>query len=287
MPELITNIGRLLADPFTFPFMQRALLATVMVGIVCAVIGTFVVVKGLAFVGDALAHASFSGVAVAFVLKASIYLGAAMAAVCTALAITFVSRRGRVSSDTAIGVLFSGAFSLGIVIISQVRNYTVDLFAFVFGNVLGVGSDDLWLIGGASLLILGLIALLYKELLFVAFDPVMAEASGLPVGPLQYLLLGLLGVTVVSAMKAIGIVLVVAMLVTPAATATMLTQRFHRVMLIGATLSVAASILGLYISYYANVASGASIVLVSTVIFLIVMLLPAGAREQLGVAAPS
>lgn len=280
MPELITNLGRILADPFTFPFMQRALLATLLLGVVCAVVGAFVVVKGLAFIGDALAHASFSGVALAFVLKASIYLGAAVAAVCTALAITWVSRRGRVSSDTAIGVLFAGAFSLGIVLISQIRNYAVDLFAFVFGNLLGVGVEDLWLIGGASLLVLSIVALFYKELLFVSFDPVMAEASGLPVGPLQYLLLALLGVTVVAAMKAIGIVLVVALLVTPAATATMLTQRFQRVMLIGAGLSVVATVLGLYISFYANVASGASIVLVSTAIFLLVLALPGSAAGQ-------
>ena len=267
MPDL----PRLLIDQFFFPFMQRALAATLIVGILCAVVGAFVVWKGLSFVGDALAHASFAGVAIAFVTGQSIYLGAAIAAVVTSLGITFLSRTARISSDTAIGVLFAFAFSLGIVVISRVQNYTVDLFAYLFGNVLGVGLDDLLLISSAGGLVLLVIVLLYKELFFVAFDPVMAEASGLPVGLLQYLLLATIGVTVVVAMRAVGIVLVVAMLVTPAATASLLTRRFHRIMLLGALLSALASVLGLYLSFYANVASGGAIVLVSTTMFLLVL----------------
>jgi manganese/iron transport system permease protein len=193
--------------------------------------------------------------------------------VATAVGIAFLSRRGRISSDTAIGVLFAGAFSLGIVIMSQVRTYTTDLFAFVFGNVLGVGADDLLLIGLVGAAVLAVIVALYKELLFTAFDPVMAEASGLPVPLLQYLLLVLIGVTVVVAMKAIGIVLVVAMLVTPAATASMLTHRFGRIMLVAAGISLLAAFAGLYLSFYANVPSGAAIVLVNTAVFLIVLAL--------------
>ena len=265
------DLPRLLIDPFLFPFMQRALTATLIVGVLCAVVGAFVVWKGLSFVGDALAHASFAGVAVAFVTGQSIYLGAAIAAVVTSMSITFLSRTARISSDTAIGVLFAFAFSLGIVVISRVQNYTVDLFAYLFGNVLGVGLDDLLLISAAGGLVLLVMVLLYKELFFVAFDPVMAEASGLPVGLLQYLLLAMIGVTVVVAMRAVGIVLVVAMLVTPAATASLLTRRFQRIMLHGALLSALASVLGLYLSFYANVASGGAIVLVSTTIFLLVL----------------
>jgi ABC-type Mn2+/Zn2+ transport system permease subunit len=254
--------------------MQRALLATLIVGVVCAVVGAFVVTKGLAFMGDALAHASFAGIALALLFRKSIYLGAAAAALVMSLAITMVSRRGRVSPQTASGVLFAGAFSLGIVLISPARNYTVDLFAFVFGNVLGIGVEDLLVIAAAGVLVIGTVAVLYKELLFVAFDPAMAEADGLPVGLLQFLLLGLVGLTVMAAVKALGIVLVVAMLVTPAATATMLSQRFERIILLGAGLAALASVIGLYISFYANVPSGASTVLVSTIIFLAVLLAP-------------
>jgi manganese/iron transport system permease protein len=268
----MADLGLILFEPFALAFMQRALAATVILGILCAVVGAFVVWKGLAFVGDALAHGSFAGVAGAYVLGQNIYLGAAVAAIVSALSITFLSRRSRLSADTAIGVIFAFGFSLGVVTMSRVRNYTVDLFGFIFGNILGVGYDDLLLISVAGLAIVGTIVLLYKELFFVAFDPTMAEASGLPVGPLQYLLLAMLGVTVVVAMKAIGIVLVVAMLVTPAATASLLTRRFHRIMLLGAGVSIAASVLGLYLSYYANVASGGAIVLVNTAIFILALL---------------
>ncbi|HYU18672.1 MAG TPA: metal ABC transporter permease [Chloroflexota bacterium] len=267
----MAEVTRFLLEPYQFAFMQRALASTVIVGVLCAVIGAFVVWKGLAFIGDALAHSSFAGVAIAFVFGRSIYLGAAIAAVVTALSIAFVSRRSRLSFDTSIGVVFSFAFSLGIVVMSRVRNYTVDLMGFVFGNVLGVGVEDLVLISMAGVVVIGLIVLLYKELFFVAFDPVMAEASGLPVAALQYLLLAMLGVTVVVSMKAIGIVLVVAMLVTPAATASLLTRRFHRIMLVGSALSVVSSVLGLYLSFYANVASGGAIVFVSTTFFLFVL----------------
>ena len=264
----MTELAQALVEPFQLAFMQRALGATVMIGMLCAVVGAFVVWKGLSFIGDALAHASFAGVASAYVLGQSIYVGAAIAAIATALSITFLSRRARLGVDTVIGVLFAFAFSLGIVIMSRVRNYTGDLFGFIFGNVLGIGPGDLVVIGASGAVIVGIVMLLYKELLFVAFDPVMAEASGLPVAALQYLLLALLGATVVVAMQAIGIVLVVAMLVTPAATASLLTRRFHQIMLLGAALSIVASVVGLYLSYYGNVPSGAAIVLVSTAMFL-------------------
>jgi ABC-type Mn2+/Zn2+ transport system permease subunit len=276
MPDLISASLRLLVEPLTFPFMQRALLATLIVAVACAVVGAFVVSKGLAFIGDALAHASFAGIALALLLRRSIYLGAAAAAVVMSLAITLVSRRGRVSADTASGVLFAGAFSLGIVLISPARNYTVDLFAYVFGNVLGIGNEDVVVIAGTGLVVILTVVLLYRELVFVAFDPVMAEAEGIPVGLLQSLLLGLIGLTVMAAVKALGIVLVVAMLVTPAATASMLTHRFHGIMLLGAALAAIASVVGLYVAFYANVASGASTVLVSTLLFLAVLLVPAG-----------
>jgi manganese/iron transport system permease protein len=267
MPDL----WRLLSEPFVFPFMQRALLASLIVGVVCAVVGAFVVWKSLSFIGDALAHASFAGVATAFVAGQNIYVGAAVAAIATALSIAFLSRSARVSADTAIGVLFAFMFSLGVVVMSRAQNYAVDLFGFLFGNVLGVAPEDLLLILAGGVLVVGIIVLLYKELFFVAFDPLMAEATGLPVALLQYLLLALIGVTVVVSMRAVGIVLVVAMLVTPAATASLLTRRFHRIMLLGALLSVAASAIGLYASFYANVASGGAIVLVNTSFFLLAL----------------
>ena len=261
-----------LQEPFQFAFMQRALVATLMISVVSACIGTFVVLKGLAFIGDALAHASFAGVATAFVLGANIYLGAVIAALVTALAIALVGGRARVSFDTAIGILFVGAFALGILIISRQTNYTVDLFSFVFGNVLGVGRDDLLLIAGMGLVVLTVVVLFYRQLLFTAYDPTMAAASGVPVGLIQYMLLAMLGVSTVVALKAVGIVLVVAMLVTPAATASLLVRRVHYIMALGAVVGAISSVIGLYVSYYAEVASGAAIVLTATVLFLLAFL---------------
>jgi len=268
----MTDIWNWLSEPFQYTFMQRALLTVLMVSTVSAVIGAFVVVKGLAFIGDALAHASFAGVAAAFVLGESIYLGAMIAAVVTALAIGFVERRARISLDTAIGILFVGAFALGIVIVSRQSNYTVDLFSFVFGNVLGVGWGDLLLIGIMTSAIIAIVAAFYKEMLFYAYDPEMAAASGIPVSAIHYGLLALIAVAAVVALKAVGIVLVVAMLVTPAATAGLLVRRLHQIMLLGALLGFVSSVIGLYVSYYASVASGASIVLVATCLFGLALL---------------
>ena len=268
----MTEVWAWLSDPFQYAFMQRALLSLVMVSAVSAVIGAFVVQKGLAFIGDALAHASFAGVATAFVLGGSIYLGAIVAAVATALAIGFVGRRSRVSLDTAIGIIFVGAFALGIVIISRQSNYTVDLFSFVFGNVLGVGRHDLLLIGGMTAGIIAAVAVFYKELLFYAYDPDMAAAAGIPVRFLHYGLLTLIAIAAVVALKAVGIVLVVAMLVTPAATASLLVRRLHHIMALGALLGLISSVSGLYISYYASVASGAAIVLVATLLFILALI---------------
>ncbi|MBI4570917.1 MAG: metal ABC transporter permease [Chloroflexi bacterium] len=261
------------ADPLEFEFMQRALLAVALVGVVSAVVGAFVVVRGMAFIGDALAHASFAGVAAAFTLGVSIYLGAAVAAVATALGITFISQRARLRFDTAIGVLFAGAFALGIVIVSRQDNYTADLFSFVFGNVLGVSWGDLALMAGLGAAVVALVAVFYKELLFAAYDPAVAAASGLPVRALEYGLLTLVAVSTVVALQTVGIVLVIALLVTPAATATLLVRRLHHVIFAGVGVALLSAVVGLYVSYHAEVASGASIVLVATAIFAAALVL--------------
>lgn len=263
----------LVTTPLTFGFIQRGLLATVLVGIICSVIGAFVVAKGLAFVGEALAHASFAGVAVAFITGVNIFLGAAVAAVLTSLGIGYLNRRVSVRIDTAIGILFTGMFALGIVLASTAPNYTVDLFAFLFGDILGVGPVDILVIAGLGILVLGLITLFYKELVFYSFDPEMATASGLPTTAVHYLMLAMIALTAVVAMKVVGIVLVVAMLVTPAATANLLSHRFQVIMILGAAMGALAAVVGLYLSYYARIASGATIVLVATTFFLIALVL--------------
>jgi ABC-type Mn2+/Zn2+ transport system permease subunit len=260
-----------LVAPFEFGFMQRAFVGGVLVGVICALVGTYVVLRGLAFVGDALAHAAFPGVVIAYLLKGNIYLGATIFALATAMGIGLVSRRGRVSYDTAIGILFAGAFALGVLLMSMIRGYTVDLFSFLFGNVLGISTRDLLLVGLLGAIVVLTIILFYKELLLLSFDPTVAEAMGYPAQALNYLLLGLIALTIVISIQAVGIILVVALLVTPSATASLLTERFFRMMILGVLLAALAAVTGLYLSYYLNVASGAAIVLVSTCLFFLVL----------------
>jgi len=260
-------------DPLAYGFMQRGLVAAVIVGIVCAVMGAFVVLKGIAFIGDAVSHASFPGVVIAFMLGLPIYLGGAVAAVGTSLAIGFVSRRSRLRLDTAIGVLFAGAFALGVLLYSSIDSYTGDLLGYLLGNILGIGLADLVQVAVLGVIVLAVVVLMRKELLYATFDPLGAAAAGLPVEGLEYLLLGLLGVTIIVSIQAVGIILVVAMLVTPAATAQLLVVRFDRMTLVAAALATIAAVLGLYGSFYLNVASGPAIVLIETLFFALALAL--------------
>ncbi|CAA9431030.1 MAG: Mn-Zn_transporter_SitD [uncultured Rubrobacteraceae bacterium] len=271
-----------LLGPLEFGFMQRGLLASVLVAIICGILGSFVVLKGLAFIGDALAHASFGGVALAFVLGANVYLGAFVFALATALGIGAITQRGRVSSDTAIGVLFSGTFALGILIISRADSYTTDLFGYLFGDVLSITASDLWTIGVLGVVVLALVLVFYRQLLFVTFDPTVAAASGIQTRGLEYLLLALLGVTIVTAIQAVGIVMVVALLVSPSATAYLFTRRFHHMILVSVTVGSLSALLGIYLSYYLDVASGAAIILVATALFFVALALTGRARKPLG-----
>jgi manganese/iron transport system permease protein len=256
-----------LVDPFSYGFMQRGLVATLLIGVVCAVMGTFVVLKGLAFIGDAVSHAAFPGLVIAYILGLPLYLGGAVAAVGTALAIGLVSRRGRLRFDTSVGVLFAGTFAFGVLLFSTINGYVGDLLGYLLGNVLGITIGDLVQVAVLGAIVLAVLLATRKELLYATFDPLGAAASGLPVAALEYLLLGLLGVTIVVSIQAVGVILVVAMLVTPAATAQLLLVRFERLMVLAAAMAMVAALSGLYLSFYLNVASGASIVLVETLFF--------------------
>jgi manganese/iron transport system permease protein len=267
------NPINLLTDPLAYGFMQRGLLAALMVGAVCAVMGTFVVLKGLAFIGDAVSHAAFPGLVIAYLVGAPLYLGGSIAALATALSIAWVSRRGQLRFDTAVGVLFAGTFAFGVLMFSTIKGYAGDLLGYLLGNVLGITGADLVQLAGLGLLVLGAVLLLRKELLYATFDPQGAKVSGLPVGFLEYLLLGLLGVTIVVSIQAVGIIMVVAMLVTPAATAQLLVTRFSRLVVIAIGVAVVSALAGLYVSFYWNVASGATIVLFETLFFVLALVL--------------
>jgi manganese/iron transport system permease protein len=260
-----------LADPLAFRFMQYGLVAALLVGVLCAVMGTFVVLKGLAFIGDAVSHATFPCLVIAYLVGAPLYIGGAIAAVLVSIAIGVVSRRGRLRFDTSVGVLFAGSFAFGILLFSTIKNYVADLIGYLIGNVLGIGIGDLAQLAILGAIVLAVVLFLRKELLFATFDPMGAAASGLPVAALEYLLLALLGVTIVVSIQAVGIIMVVAMLVTPAATAQLIVVRFGQMMVVASVLAATAAVIGLYASFYLNVASGASIVLVETLFFVIAL----------------
>jgi manganese/iron transport system permease protein len=262
-----------LTDPLSYEFIVRGVLAAVIVGITCGVIGCYVVLKSLAFMGDALAHAILPGVAIAYLLSVNLLLGALVAALLVALGIGFVSRRGDLREDTAIGILFAGSLALGVALISSIRTYAVDLSHILFGNILGVSVGSLVLVAVLSTLVLCSIFILYRPLLLISFDPILARTLFLPVEALRYLLLILLAVTIVVSLQTVGIGLVTALLVTPAATAYLLTRRLPAMMGVSAAIGAISGILGVYISFYWDISSGAAIVLTATLIFFIVFLL--------------
>jgi ABC-type Mn2+/Zn2+ transport system permease subunit len=246
-----------LLEPLSFSFMRTGFAAAALVGVTCAAIGVYVVLRRMAFIGDALAHTVLPGLVVAYLNSWSLFGGALVAGLLTALGIGWVSRRGIVREDTAIGVLFTAMFALGILLMSTVRSFR-DLSHILFGNILGVRPDDLLLIAAIAGGVILTLGLAHKELELTSYDPTYAEVIGLRADRLRYLLLALLAFTVVSCIQVVGVVLTSALLVTPAAAAGLLTQRLPRMMLVAALIAVGSSVVGLYASYYANVASGAA-----------------------------
>jgi manganese/iron transport system permease protein len=270
-----------LVEPFQYAFMQRAFVAALAVGLLCSTMGTYVVLRKLSFIGDGIAHASFAGIVIAYLRGLNFYIGAAVVAVITALGIGFVARRGKISLDTTIGVLFTGMFALGVFLMSQQRNYAVDLQSFLFGDILAVGPQDLWLIVALSVIVAISVVMMFRGLLYTTFDPVVAQASGIAAPRYEYALLVLLALTIVVALQAVGIVLVAALLVTPAAAAYQLTSRFSPMMALAAVFGAISTVGGLYLSYYVRASSGATIVLFATVLFFVAIGIK-NARRVLG-----
>jgi manganese/iron transport system permease protein len=266
------DIFNWITEPLQFAFMQRAMLEVVLMGLTCGLIGTYIVLRGMAFIGDALSHAIFPGVVIAFLWNVSFFVGALLFGVITAVAIGGISRNRRVSEDTAIGVLFAGMFAFGIVLISGIEQYTAQLTHFLFGQVLGVSVEDIILSAVIGLAVLAALVFFHKELVLTAFDDDMAEAIGLPVWLVNLGLLVLIALTIVVSLRAVGNILVVAMLVTPSAAARLWTDRLKVMMVLGAVFGAGSGVLGLVLSYHTDLAAGGMIVLVATVIFGISLL---------------
>ncbi len=259
----------ILMEPLGYIFMQRGLVAAVIVGILCSVIGCYVVLRSMAFLGDAIAHAILPGVAVAYLLQINLTIGALATAVLVAVAISFFSREGTLREDTAIGIIFTAALALGVALISSIQSYAVDLTHIMFGNILGVSGADLLIAGLVGVVVLSVVAVFYRPFLIISFDPVLGTALKLPVQGLRSLILILLAFSIVVSIQAVGVALSAAMLVTPAATAYFLTRRLPGMMVISAVIGAVCSIVGLYLSYYLNIASGSAIVLIATLFFIL------------------
>lgn len=259
----IDSIGR-------YQFLQNALFAGILVGIICGVVGCFIILRGMALMGDAISHAVLPGVVIAYMLGASFFIGAMVTGVLTAIAIGYISQNSKIKHDSSIGIMFTAAFALGIVLITYNRGSGVDLWHILFGNVLAVSRPDLWITLGIGIVVLALILLFYKQLLISTFDPIMAQAMGLSIKFIHYMLMIVLTLVTVASLKSVGIILVVAMLITPGATAYLLTNRLHVMLLLSAVFGVISAIVGVYYSFIYDVATGASIVLVASIIFMLV-----------------
>ncbi|MGB7537758.1 MAG: metal ABC transporter permease [Anaerolineales bacterium] len=259
--------------PLQYEFMLRAFLAVSVVSVLCSIVGCFVILRSMAFLGDALAHSILPGIAVAYLLGGSLMLGALVAAVIVAGGIAFFTRKGTLQEDTAIGILFSSALALGIALISTIRSYATDLSHILFGNLLGVRPADLLWIGLIGVGIVALLFVAYRPLLVITFDPILAATLRLPIDLLRTVFLIIISLTIVVSLQVIGVALVTAMLVTPAATAYLLTRRFPEMIAISALCGFLSGVIGLYASFYLNIASGAAVVLSATALFLLAFFL--------------
>lgn len=262
-----------LIEPLQYSFMQRSLVIAILVGIICAIIGSYLMVQRLALLGDAISHSVLPGLAIAFIIGADIFIGAFIAGVLSTVAIAFIRTRSPIKEDAAMGIVFSAFFALGITLITIVqKDNKIDLNHFLFGNILGVTAQDVRNTAIISAIVVTVVVLLYKELLFYTFDPLGAQAAGLPVNLLNFGLMVLIALTIVASLTAVGVILVLALLITPGATAYLLVKKLNQMMILGAIIGIAASISGMYISYFFNLPSGPAIVLVASGFFTLGLL---------------
>lgn len=270
----------------SYTFMQRALIEAIIVGGLCAVIGVYVVLNRLSFIGAGISHSAFGGIALGLVLGIQPTLAALVFSTGVAVSIGFTSEHGHMSHDTSVGIFFAATMAFGVLLISTLKGFYLDLFSYLFGNILVVTNSDIVLTSVIAAVEICIIALFYKELLAISFDRDMALVMGLPVRKLQYMLLVLMSFTVVTAAKAVGIVLVSALIVTPAAAATQITRRFNSTMALSVLFGIGSSVAGLSLSYMFNIPSGAAIVLVATLVFFVSWLVSSRFRNR-RIAAPA
>lgn len=266
---MISLIDDWFVEPFRHQFMRRALFAVLLAGLSCASIGVYVVLRRMAFIGDALAHTMLPGIVIAYLNKANLFLGGLGAGIVAAIGIGWLSRRREIREDTAIGIVFTGMFAVGVLLMSHARSYR-DFHHMLFGNPLGVSPQDLWIMTGVAIIVLTVLILLHKELELTSFDPRYASVIGLRPHRLRYLLLIVLALAVVAGIQAVGVILTGALLITPAATAALATRRLVPMIFLSLGCALVAGFSGLYISFHRGVSAGAAIVLSATLLFAVV-----------------
>lgn len=258
-----------------YHFLQNALISALVIGITCGAVGTFIILRSLSLMGDAISHAVLPGVALSFMLGINLFIGAIVFGLLASSIISFIKENSVIKGDTAIGITFSSFLALGVILIGM-ANSSTDLFHILFGNILAVQDSDMWLTLGISGLVLGLLGLFFKGLLLTSFDPVLAKTMGIPVSFYHYLLMGILTLVSVTAMQSVGTILIVSMLVTPAATAYLFAKSLKQMLFLASGIGATSSLLGLFLGYSLNMAVGSSIVLTATLFFLLAFLISKG-----------
>ncbi|MBI5747229.1 MAG: metal ABC transporter permease [Nitrospirae bacterium] len=257
--------------PLRYEFFLRGLLAAILIGSLCGVIGVFIVLRGMSYIGHGLSHAVFGGAVVSYLMNLNFYIGAGFWGFISALLIKRITKTKKIGADAAIGIITTASFALGVALISRVRRFTRNLEAALFGNILGVTAEDLYVIAAVLTISFIAIFLLYKELLFTTFDKETAEVFGVDTDRVDTFFSLILAAAIIASMQVIGVTLIAAALVIPAITARLLTDSFHKMIILSLLFGMLTAIAGMYASYYLNAASGATIVLVATFLFSIVI----------------
>lgn len=262
-------VVQFIRDLIEYPFLQHALSTSVILAIACSIVGCFIILRGLALMGDAISHAVLPGVAISYMLNISYFFGAVAFGIMAALGINFVSEKSKIKSDSAIGIVFSGFLALGILLVTKIQS-SINLNNILFGNVLTISDNDRLLTEIVSIAVLVVIYLFYKELMLTTFDETMARASGLPVRFINYMMMLLLTLITVVSLQTVGVILVVSLLITPASTAYLLTNKLSSMIWVSAIIGAISAVIGLFISVTYNLPSGVVIVLAVTTIFTLV-----------------
>ncbi|RMG98362.1 MAG: metal ABC transporter permease [Chloroflexi bacterium] len=270
-----------LLTPFQFEFFRNGLAAAVLTGGLCGLIGVYIVLRGMSYIGHGLSHAVFGGAVVAFVMQLNFYMGAGVWGFLAALLINQTVRRTQINADAAIGVVTTASFAVGVALVSRYRRFTQSFDAALFGNILGVSAADVWVIGGVTAVVVLVVLFLYRQLLFTTFDAEVAQVYGVPVGWVETWFALILAATIIVSMQILGVTMIAAALVIPAISARLLTDSFHRMIALSTVLGVLTGLIGMYLSFYVDVSSGATIVLVQASVFCLAMLVGRGRRYRL------